>query len=230
MQPARRRRRPRQGRARFSSQALQDALVRLLGEQDYSSITIRELVGVAGAGVGTFYDYYSNKDELARSCVYTRTKMLQTAMQLAANNHNGEAYSDLVHSIVTAQVECHRKQPRAWAAHYTLERVLSGTPAYRIMADRYMKIWEIALMSSCNVRPRIAPAVADMARTCQVILYGMLSYACLSGKGVIHWDEVASNTEMAITAYISAKVTNGHYPHLPADQAKGSAGSQSFTR
>jgi AcrR family transcriptional regulator len=49
--PATSRRRPRQSRALYTSQALQEAFVRLLVEQGFAAITIREIVAVAGTGL-----------------------------------------------------------------------------------------------------------------------------------------------------------------------------------
>ncbi len=50
------RRRPQQSRARASSEALQDAFVRVLLDRGYAAMTVRELAGVAGVGIGTFYE------------------------------------------------------------------------------------------------------------------------------------------------------------------------------
>lgn len=51
------RRRPQQSRARHTSGALQEAFVRLLVERNYDAITIREIVDLAGTGLGSFYEY-----------------------------------------------------------------------------------------------------------------------------------------------------------------------------
>ena len=77
--PLPRRRRPRQSRAQHTSQALQDAFVRLLVERGYAAITIREIVMVAGTGLGSFYEYFASKEDLARVSLHLRTKALLLA-------------------------------------------------------------------------------------------------------------------------------------------------------
>jgi AcrR family transcriptional regulator len=71
-----RRRRPLQSRARQTFQALQDAFVRLLLERSYAEITVREIVLVAGTGLGSFYEYFSGKEDLAKVCLHLRSKSL----------------------------------------------------------------------------------------------------------------------------------------------------------
>jgi AcrR family transcriptional regulator len=58
------RRRPMQSRAYASSQALQEAFVRVLIEEGFEKTTVREVTAVAGVGIGTFYDYFGNMDAL----------------------------------------------------------------------------------------------------------------------------------------------------------------------
>ena len=74
------RRRPVQSRSRETARAIRDAFVRLLAEKPYPQVTIREIVMVAGVGLGTFYEYFDSKDALARACVHLRTKELLRAL------------------------------------------------------------------------------------------------------------------------------------------------------
>ena len=70
------RRRPRQSRARASSQALQEAFVRVLLDGGCEKTTVREVVAVAGVGVGTFYEYFGNMPALAALVVHQHVKAL----------------------------------------------------------------------------------------------------------------------------------------------------------
>ena len=64
------RRRPRQSRAQASSDALQQAFVQLLLERGYAKATIREIAAVAGVSIGTFYEYFGDKQSLAALCIH----------------------------------------------------------------------------------------------------------------------------------------------------------------
>src|SRR4030081_4140458 len=77
--PAAMRRRPVQSRAYASSQALQEAFVRVLSEDGFERTTVREVTAVAGVGIGTFYDYFGNMDALAALCIHRRMKALALA-------------------------------------------------------------------------------------------------------------------------------------------------------
>src|SRR3982074_2625556 len=72
--PAAMRRRPVQSRAYASSQALQEAFVRVLIKEGFDKTTIREVTTVAGVGIGTFYDYFGSMDALAALCIHRRMK------------------------------------------------------------------------------------------------------------------------------------------------------------
>ncbi|MBA4002581.1 MAG: TetR family transcriptional regulator, partial [Delftia sp.] len=75
-QPPKVRRRPLQSRAQATSQALQDAFVRLVIEQGYERTTVREVAAVAGVGLGTFYEYFGNMDTLAAMCIHRQVQAL----------------------------------------------------------------------------------------------------------------------------------------------------------
>ncbi|MFM7699115.1 MAG: TetR/AcrR family transcriptional regulator, partial [Limnohabitans sp.] len=48
------RKKPSQSRSQLTLHALQDAFVRVLIDRGYEKMTIREVVSVAGVGIGTF--------------------------------------------------------------------------------------------------------------------------------------------------------------------------------
>lgn len=170
------RRRPQQSRARQTSMALQDAFVRLLVERDYQTLTIREIVNVAGTGLGSFYEYFSNKEDLGRVCIHFRSKTLLLAVRTAIGKHPNAPLTGLVNAIIEALAEVHREQPRHWGAHYFLERQLSGLDAYSKMYDRFVKEWENAL-SAASDDATTGSLPMEAARTCHTIAYGMFAHA-----------------------------------------------------
>ena len=58
------RRKPHQSRAKQTQQALLDSVVRLLQQQTPAQLTIREITELAGVGLGTFYEYFAQKEDL----------------------------------------------------------------------------------------------------------------------------------------------------------------------
>ena len=55
-------------RVERTRESLQKALIELIAEQGYDSITIQEIVDRADLGRTTFYLHYNSKDELFMSC------------------------------------------------------------------------------------------------------------------------------------------------------------------
>ena len=53
-------------RSQRTRQALSEALVQLIQEKDYSSITVSDIIERANVGRSTFYAHYNDKDDLLR--------------------------------------------------------------------------------------------------------------------------------------------------------------------
>ncbi len=175
------RRRPRQSRAQQTARALQDALVLLLGEREFADISIREIVSVAGTGLGSFYQYFASKDDLARVCLHLRSKALLARMQEAAAQRAGHAMSDIASAIVESMVEAHREHASEWDAHYLLERHLSSAQAYRKMYQRFVDGWAKAFAAAGDPLP--AERLREAALVCQTVVYGLFAHAFIGSRG-----------------------------------------------
>lgn len=197
------RRKPRQSRARHTSQALQDAFVRLLVERGYAGITIRELVAVAGTGLGSFYEYFASKEDLARVCLHLRSKALLMALHDAVVQNTGRPFREIVQAVIESQVEAHREQPQEWGAHYLLERHLSGPEAYRKMYERFVDEWAAALdaavdlSSACDRR--------EAARVSFTIMYGLFAHAHIGAGGKPDLQALSRQACTAICAYLETQ-------------------------
>src|SRR5258708_38425430 len=68
--PAAMRRRPVQSRAYASSQALQEAFVRVLMEEGFEKTTVREVTAGGGGGNRAVYHFFRNIDAPAALCIH----------------------------------------------------------------------------------------------------------------------------------------------------------------
>ena len=194
------RRKPRQSRARHTSQALQEAFVRLLVEKGYAAITIREIVSVAGTGLGSFYEYFASKEDLARVCLHLRSKALLLDMRAAVAAHAGRPLAQIVDAVIDAQLEGHRAQPLAWGAHYLLERHLSGPEAYRKMYDRFVAEWVGVLDAAIDLSPDCQKK--EVARVCQTIIYGLFAHLHIGTGGRPDLQALSRQLRAALHGYL----------------------------
>lgn len=200
--PAHGRRRPRQSRARQTARALREAFVQILVERGYEGVTIREVSLVAGTALGSFYDYYAGKDDLARVSLHLRSKALLVALRAATAQHAGEPLATIVAAMLDALMQAHADQPEQWAAHYLLERRFSDLAAYRKMYERFVGVWADAIACAGDWNPELP--TREAARTCQTIVYGLVAHHYLrSGKAI---DQLALREQawLATTAYLNA--------------------------
>ncbi|MBO9651670.1 MAG: TetR/AcrR family transcriptional regulator [Variovorax sp.] len=197
------RRKPRQSRARHTSQALQDAFVRLLVERGYAGITIRELVAVAGTGLGSFYEYFASKEDLARVCLHLRSKALLMAVHDAVERNTGRPFREIVLAVIESQADAHREHPQEWGAHYLLERHLSGPEAYRKMYDRFVDEWGAALDAAVDLSPDCDRQ--ETARVSFTIMYGLFAHAHIGAGGKPDLNALSGQACTAICAYLETQ-------------------------
>lgn len=195
------RRRPVQSRARASSQALQDAFVRVWLAVGYEKTTVREVVAVAGVGVGTFYEYFGNMQALAALCVHQHIKRLAQQARAAARAAAGEPLAEVVQAQITAQLDAVLREPALWAALFALERQVTTPEAFRRPYEAWVQLWRGALEAASDP-PRHAGAAARMLHT---MTYGSTSQALLA-RGAQALDAAALRTELlrAALAYVAA--------------------------
>lgn len=196
------RRKPRQSRALHTSLALQQAFVRLLVEQGYASMTIREIVALAGTGLGSFYEYFASKEDLARVCLHLRTKTLLAALRDARTAAAGRPLREMVDAVIDSQLAAHTGAAQEWSAHYLLERHFSSAEAYRTMYDRFVGEWGSAFDAASDL-PAAFP-VREAARVAQTILYGLCAHTYIRTPERPDVPALDRQARQAIHAYLGA--------------------------
>lgn len=203
------RRRPRQSRARHTALALQQAFVQLLVERDYGRITIREIVLVAGTSLGSFYDYFASKEDLARVCLHLRSKALLAALHEAIEAHRGRPLAELVEAMLHSQIAAHQGAGREWGAHYLLERHLSGAEAYRKMYQRFVDEWTTGFAAASDLPDPLPVPAQEAAAVCQAILYGLIAHRHLSRPEHPDLPALEHQASLALQAYLRTALAGG---------------------
>lgn len=144
------RRRPRQARSWATSLAVQEAFVRVLLERGYDGVTIRDVAAVAGVGIGTFYEYFPNKEALAAVCLRTRMKAMVTEVAALAEDRQPGApahatLAGLVDAMLDRMVAGFAGKAAEWQALLHLERRISTPEAYARLYKLATGMWSAAL-------------------------------------------------------------------------------------
>ncbi len=170
---AKRRRRPVQSRSWQTSLAIQDAFVRLLDESSYDKVTMRDIVLVAGVGLGTFYEYFDGKEDLARVCVHLRTKRLVQALIRCRKTIAGKNLAESVSAAIESQAMICAQAPRDWRQHFLLERLKTDLDSYRTAYEVCVLEWRRLLAAATDWPAGLAPD--EPARLVFTLVYGGIS-------------------------------------------------------
>jgi len=177
LQAPRARKKPVQSRAQFTLGALQEAFVRVLIERGFEKMTIREVVSVAGVGIGTFYDYVPNLRALGAYTIHQRCLDSAIVLRAAVNQQAGKPVDLMVAALLQALVHSGFSRPKEWTALLLLERQLSSASALRKVHEEFVEIWAQGLRQSSAALPEAK--ITSLARTAHALSYGWYSHDLL---------------------------------------------------
>lgn len=192
------RRKPRQSRAKFTQEALQESFVRLLHERPANQITIREITDLAGVGLGTFYEYFSKKEDLIALTIHVHVKQhaeqMKTYAQSLIELSKGLTIQDYLQQIIHFQIEQVQAQQFLWAQTFLLERQISSIDIYRKSYAMMVQMWRDILEPFIQNELQLNSMALNMQRVC----YGFISQTLLIEPEFEEWREL----ENSITLYL----------------------------
>ena len=140
------RRKPRQSRARITQEALMESFVRLLYEHPANKITIREITDLAGVGLGTFYEYFSKKEDLIALTIHQHVKsnaeVLKSYAQSVYDLSTKSDFQSYLQQIIHFQLEQIQAQQFLWAQSFLLERQVSSIETYQKSYAMMVEMWQ----------------------------------------------------------------------------------------
>ncbi|WP_374529361.1 TetR/AcrR family transcriptional regulator [Acinetobacter sp.] len=173
------RRRPRQSRAKLTQEALQESFVRLLHEHSADKITIREITDLAGVGLGTFYEYFSKKEDLIALTIFQQVKsnaeQLKSYAQQLIELSTNLALQEYLQRIVHFQLEQIQTQQFLWAQTFLLERQISNIESYRKSYAMMLEMWRSILTPLIQDSEQLQRSSLNVQRIC----YGFVSQSLL---------------------------------------------------
>lgn len=194
---------PRQQRARMTVLALEQAFVRILMQHgDFQKIRVREVVELAGVGIGTFYDYFSNLQALAASAMRTRRDALIRDLRQTMVRHAQSPMVTLIDAMLDDGVNAALQQPKEWAALLVIERQVDDLRGFQAFHQGLQQTWVEALGRRC---PNLSvPQIAAMAAMVHAITYGWCAQEILVFRGERTRQASRHELGLAVQAYLSA--------------------------
>lgn len=212
------RRRPLQARSWATSLAIQEAFVRVLLERGYESVTIRDVAAVAGVGVGTFYEYFPNKEALAAVCLRTRMKALVNEVAELALAAPCATLAELTDTMLDRMVARLIGKGSGnggdgapgWAALLHLERRISTPEAYLRLYRMATEMWAAALGRA--VQPPGPAKGQPLEHTAYVVhtaSYSLLTQRIMGGAGPADAAPLRRQLGVLVHAYLGAEGYGG---------------------
>jgi len=187
------RRKPRQSRAKLTQEALQESFVRLLHERAAHDITIREITDLAGVGLGTFYEYFSKKEDLIALTIHRHVK--NNAEDLKTYAHSliklspNLALDDYLQQVIHFQLEQIQAHQFLWAQTFLLERQISNIESYRKSYEMMVQMWQSILTPFLQDAEPLKGISLNVQRVC----YGFVSQTLLVEPEFEEWDELKND-------------------------------------
>ncbi|OTG80639.1 TetR/AcrR family transcriptional regulator [Acinetobacter sp. ANC 4648] len=184
------RRKPQQSRARLTQEALIESFVQLLKEKDSTEITIREITDIAGVGLGTFYEYFSKKEDLIALTIHQYIKnnantIKQQAtlwmMDVSQTPINRESLQNLIEYLLQAQISDIQSEQKIWAQLFLLERQISSPKAYQKHYALMIQSWNQALSAFTQ------STESNLSLNIHRISYGFISQTLLVNSDFQNW-------------------------------------------
>ena len=196
------RRRPLQSRAWMTTGAIQDAFVLLLVERGYEKVSMRDIAGVAGVGLGTLYLYFPGKDSIAAVTVRSWMRKQAAILAQAAEAPAPRTIEQTIRAMVAAHVHDLLGHAGEWRALLFVERRISSPESYREIYREFVGLFRDALVASSDW-----PAALDSRRTAFnafAIIDAIVEQALLVQDVCPGTEELVRDVECAVAGYIRA--------------------------
>lgn len=173
------RRKPRQSRARITQEALIESFVRLLHQHPAHKITIREITDIAGVGLGTFYEYFSKKEDLIALIIHQHVKnnaeTLKSYAQSKYDLSTDLSFTGYLAQIIHFQLAQIQSQQFLWAQSFLLERQVSSIETYQKSYAMMVQMWQNILKPFIQDNQKLEQISLNVQRIC----YGFVSQTLL---------------------------------------------------
>nr|WP_130804904.1 TetR/AcrR family transcriptional regulator [Acinetobacter ihumii] len=178
-----------------------DSFVQLLLEKEAAQITIREITDLAGVGLGTFYEYFSQKEDLLALTIHHYVQRNALALQHSCETalKQNIPLKTYIHSLIHVQIEAIAEQSHLWQKLFLLERHISNIDMYQKHYLQHVHAWCFALKQ----HPRHTEINIEwLALNIHRISYGFISQSLMVNLEIPDWKKLEQDIQIALSGCI----------------------------
>lgn len=173
--------RPSQARAKFTVQAIYDALVRIWQRGGWEAVTTRAVALETGVSVGTLYDYFPNKTALLSGYVRHGIDALLLAIDERAVRPEGLPWQQRLDETVRLMCGVDaRELPWFHPEMLKLEAQIAEPRHHRRVHDELVAAWQRVFDACTDLPARPSP---QAVQALHLAVWGGRRYALLLGLG-----------------------------------------------
>ena len=170
------RKRPMQARSRATVEAIVEAATHILGRGGWAKFTTNEVAEVAGASIGSLYQYFPNKLSLIEAI---RQRHFDAVISVLERAYEAPLESD-VDCLVDGMLDVHSSNPSLHKALLEdVPRVLRGTNVHDAFEKKYFRCYRAFVTKHRTVRRDGSNDV--VARVLSAAVEGAVHYAAVNG-------------------------------------------------
>jgi AcrR family transcriptional regulator len=164
------RRRPIRRSSRFVCEAILEAFERALESLPFESCTTNQIADLAGVGIGSFYEYFSNKETVLAVWLHRHSARLLADFDRLLEQAPHTELSRQVDDIVTGVFDCYARKLCVWHRIARTVYAISTDEQCERCARDFTERWQRLLGAHYPAQLGGHGRVASTARACHELL------------------------------------------------------------
>ena len=177
------RRRPVRSSSRFVCEAILEAFEKALDAQSFEACTTNHIADLAGVGIGSFYEYFSNKETVLALWLYRHSSRLLADFDRLVDDDIGTALELQVDAIVAGVLERYAHKLHVWRQIAHAVYAISTDEQCARCAREFSRRWQRLLERHYPTGRERKRRLADTAAACHDQLLAHIEEAIVGGVG-----------------------------------------------
>ena len=177
------RRRPVRSSSRSVCEAILEAFEKVLGTQSFEACTTNHIADLAGVGIGSFYEYFSNKETVLALWLYSHSSRLLADFDRLLDDDGGSTLEVQVDAIVAGVFQRYAHKLHVWRQIAHAVYAISTDEQCARCAREFSWRWQRLLDANFPPGRERERRLADTAARCHDQLLAHIERAIMGGLG-----------------------------------------------